>query len=114
MIAEKALNVVNTEVVVPAPKQTKLLGVTVKGVGIVTSVSVELFDCFALIEDASGKEHHAFLADLKKDNVIFPAEPQPYRKVTRRIGYGLWSDMYDLQTVPFSDLTHVDETEMAA
>lgn len=96
------------------PKQAKLLGATVRGVGVVTSVSVELPWCFALVEDGSGREHHVFLADLGKDNVTFPAEPQPYHKVTRRIGFGLWGEMYDLRAVPFCDLTHVDSLETAA
>ena len=89
MIAVSALNVVNPEVVIPAPKQTKLLGARVAGVGIVTSVSAELPWCFALVSDAEGHEHHVFIADLKKDNVTFPAEPQAYREVKRRGGYGL-------------------------
>ncbi len=76
IIAEKTLS----HAEVKAPKQTKVLGATVKGVGLITAVSAELFDCFALIEDASGKEHHAFLADLKKDQLIYPAEPMPYRE----------------------------------
>lgn len=89
-----------------APKQTKLLGATVKGIGLITVVSAELPDCFALIEDARGKEHHCFIADLKKDQLIFPAEPMPYREVRRRIGYGLWADMLELELVKLSDLTH--------
>jgi hypothetical protein len=106
IVAPQALNVVKPEVVVPAPKQTKVLGATVKGVGLITAVSAKLFDCFALIEDASGKEHHAFLADLKKEQLIFPTEPMPYRAVRRRVGYGLWADMLELELVELSDLTH--------
>ncbi len=102
MIAEKTLS----QAELKPPKQTKVLGATVKGIGLITSVSAELFDCFALIEDASGKEHHAFLADLKKDQLIYPVEQMPYREVRRRIGYGLWSDMLELELVELSDLTH--------
>jgi hypothetical protein len=96
MIAESALNVVNTEVVVPAPKQTKLLGATVKGLGVIVCVSQSLKWGYAIIEDASGKNHHAFLADLKKDQLEFPSEPQPYRLCTMRVGYGLWDEVYSL------------------
>jgi len=102
MIAEKTL----TPAEVKAPKQTKVLGATVKGVGLITAVSAELPWCFALVEDASGKEHHRFLADLKRDMLIYPAEPMPYREVRRRIGYGLWADMLELELVELSDLTH--------
>ena len=114
MIAEKALNEVKTQVVVPAPKQTKLLGATVKGVGLITTVSAELPWCFVLIERPDGSEAHAFVADLRKDMLTFPAEPQEYVKMTRRVGFGLWSDVYQLKTVVFSDLTHVDTQERAA
>ncbi len=96
------------------PKQTKLLGATVAGVGVVTSVSVELPWCFVLIERPDGSEAHAFVADLTKDMLTFPAEPQEYVKMTRRVGYGLFETVYQLKTVVFSDLTHVDETEKAA
>ena len=96
------------------PKQTKILGATLKGVGLITSVSAELPDCFALVEDPSGMEHHVFLSDLKKVNLIYPAEPMPYREVKRRIGYGLWADMLELTLVEYSDLTHVDHLEAAA
>jgi uncharacterized protein YfeS len=88
MIAESALNVVKTEVV--APKQVKLLGAVVKGVGVITTVSVANVWRWALIERVDGTEAHVFLADLKKDQVTFPTEQQPYREVTRRIGYGLY------------------------
>lgn len=103
-----------TQAEVPAPKQTKLLGATVAGVGVVTSVSAELPWCFALVERPDGSEAHVFIADLTKDNVTFPAEAQPYREVTRRIGYGLWSTMLEVTSVQFSDLTHVDTQERAA
>jgi hypothetical protein len=77
MLAEKALNVVNPEVVAPKPpKQTKLLGATVNGVGVIVCVSQSLKWGYAIIEDVAGKNHHAFLADLKKDQLEFPAEPQ--------------------------------------
>ncbi len=110
IIPEKTLS----QAEVKPPKQTKLLGAAVAGVGIVTSVAVELPWCFALVTDPSGNEHHVFVADLKKDNVTFPAEPQPYRKVNRRVGFGLWNEMFELESVQFSDLTHVDTEERAA
>jgi hypothetical protein len=80
------------------PKQAKLLGATVQGVGTITSVSAILFDCFVLIEDETGREHHRFVKDLKKDEVTLPAEPQPFHTYNRRIGYGLWSEMMCLES----------------
>ena len=96
------------------PKQTKVLGATLKHIGLIVSVSAELPDCFALVEDANGMEHHVFLADLKKAELIYPTEPMPYREVRRRIGYGLWADMLELELVEITDLTHVDALEARA
>ncbi len=72
------------------PKQTKLLGATIAGVGLITTVSVQRQWCWVLIERPNGSEAHAFVADLKRDQLTFPAEPQAYREVNRRVGYGLW------------------------
>lgn len=83
---------------VKRPKQAKLLGATVQGVGTITSVSAELPWCFVLIEDQTGREHHRFVADLRKDEVMFPAEPQPFHTYNRRIGYGLWNEMICLES----------------
>ncbi len=107
MLAESALNEVNPQVVVPAPKQTKLLGATVKGIGLITTVSVQNVWRWALIERPDGSEAHVFLADLKRDMLVMPAEPMPYREVRgRRVGYGLFEDCYELELVQLPDLTH--------
>ena len=86
MIANSRLAV--TEVA-PAPKQTKLLGATVAGIATITTVSAELPWCFVLIERPDGSEAYAFVADLSKDMLTFPAEPPECVKMTRRVGYGL-------------------------
>lgn len=96
------------------PKQTKLLGAVVKDVGLITTVSAELPWCFVLIERPDGSEAHAFVADLRKDMLTFPAEPQEYVKMTRRVGYGLFETVLQLKTVEFSDLTHVSADELEA
>ena len=115
MIANSVFNVVNPEVVIPArPKQCKLLGAKVKlehVEGVCTTVGQQNVWPWCLIEDASGREHHAFIRDLKRENIEFPDEAQPYKAVTRRIGYGLIEDCYSLLTVPFSDLTHAEPEE---
>lgn len=115
MIANSALNVVNSQVVIP--RQCKLLGARVKleaVEGICTTVGQQNVWPWCLIEDAAGREHHVFIRDLKRERIEFPAEAQPYREVKRRIGYGLIEDCYELLSVPFSDLTHADEYERAA
>ena len=106
---------VNPQVVVPQPpKQTKLLGATVKGVGVITTVGVQNIWRWALVERPDGTEAHVFVSDLTKDMLEFLAEPQAYRAVTRRIGYGLIEECWELVSVPFSDLTHVSREEAAA
>ena len=82
-----------------APKQAKFLGATVKGLGVVTTVSSPLFSCYALIEDEAGREHHRYLADLKRDEVELPVELQPYRTLTRRVGIGTWDEVLELEPV---------------
>ncbi len=86
------------------PKQAKLLGATVKGLGVVTTVSSILFSCYALIEDEAGREHHRYLADLKRDEVELPAVPQPYRTLTRRVGIGTWDEVLELEPVLVNSL----------
>ncbi len=78
------------------PKQTKLLGATVHGVGVVVAVSSTLAYCYALIEDAAGVTHHRFLADMKRDEVAFPADPQPFVTRVERIGCGVWDEVHCL------------------
>jgi hypothetical protein len=78
------------------PKQCRLLGATVRGLGLVVAVSSTLAYCYALIEDAGGVTHHRFLADLKRDEVVFPAELQLYVTRTERVGYGVWDEVHSL------------------
>jgi hypothetical protein len=78
------------------PKQTKLLGATVRGLGLVVAVSSTLFSCYALIEDAEGITHRRFLADLKRDEIVFPATAQAYTTGTQRVGYGTWDEVHSL------------------
>lgn len=78
------------------PKQTKLLGATVRGVGVVVAISSCLTYGYGLIEDAAGVTHHRFLADLKQDEVVFPPAAQPFKTSTQRVGYGLWDEVHSL------------------
>lgn len=105
MIAVSTPVAVSPKVVAP-PKQTKLLGATLKGVGLITTVGVQNVWRWALVERPDGSEAHVFIADLKRDQLVMPAEPMPYREVRRRVGVGLWDDCYELELVELSDLTH--------
>ena len=80
------------------PRQVKLLGATVDGLGTVVAVSQRLTWGYALVEDQAGKTHHRFLSDLRRDQVTFPAEQQPYRAATERIGIGTWDEVFSLVT----------------
>lgn len=91
-------NPIQADIKETSPRQIKLLGAVVQGVGTITSVSAILFDCFVLIEDETGREHHRFVKDLKKDEVTFPVEPLPFYTYNRRIGYGLFEKMHDLES----------------
>lgn len=82
-----------------ALKQTKLLGATVRGLGVIAAVSQRLKWAYVLVEGADRVTRHVFLADLTRDLVIYPAEPQPYRAVTERISVGTWDEVYSLLPV---------------
>ncbi len=79
-----------------APKQTKLLGATVKGLGVVVAVSSSLHFGYAIVEGADRVNHRVALADMKRDEVVFPAAPQPYRTQTERVGVGTWDEVHAL------------------
>jgi hypothetical protein len=80
----------------PRPKQCKLLGANVRDLGTVVAVSQRLTWGYALVEGADRVTRHVFLADLRRDMVTYPAEPQPYRAATERVGIGLWDEVYSL------------------
>ena len=83
-----------------APKQTKLLGATVHGLGLVTAVSSTLAYCYALIEGADRVRRLVPLTDLVRDNVTFPAQPQPYYTAIERVAYDTWDEVHALITAP--------------
>lgn len=76
------------------PRQAKLLGATIKGLGVVTAVSAHPGSVYALIKDADGHEHHRFVSSLKRHEVVF-APPQPFKRTTRRVGYGVWDELLE-------------------
>ncbi len=79
------------------PRQCKLLGATVKGFGLVIAVEANLHpNSYALLEGADRVSRRVLLADLKRDEVTFPAEPQPYVTRTERVDYGVWDEVHSL------------------
>lgn len=85
----------------PVPKQCKLLGATVRDVGVVTAVEANLHpNSYAVLETAAGVSRRILIADLSRDDVTFPEEPQPYVKRTERVDYGVWDEVYALAPAP--------------
>ncbi len=79
-----------------APKQCKLLGATVKGLGLVVAVSSTLTYGYAIVEGADWVNHRVALSELKRDEIAFPATPQAYTTGTQRVGYGTWDEVHSL------------------
>ncbi len=73
------------------PKQCRLLGATVKGVGVIVAVSTTLQFGYAVLESADRVNRRVALADLERDEVVFPLEVPPYRTQTERVAYGTWT-----------------------
>ncbi len=73
------------------PKQTRLLGATVRRLGVIVAVSSTLHFGYAIVEGADRVNHRVALRELKREAVVFPAAPQPYRTQVERVGYDLWS-----------------------
>lgn len=80
----------------PAPRQTKLLGATVYGLGTLTAVSSTLPYCYAVVEGSDGTRQVVPLADLRRDEVTFPVSPQPFYTAVERVSYGTWDEVHAL------------------
>jgi hypothetical protein len=79
-----------------APKQTRLLGATVRGLGVIVAVSSTLHFGYAIVEAEGRVNHRVALRDLRRDDVEFPLEPQPYRTQTERVAVGTWDEVHSL------------------
>ncbi len=79
-----------------APKQTKLLGATVRGLGLVVAVSSTLTYGYAIVEGADRVNHRVALSALKRSEVVFPAGPQPFTTRVERVDYGTWDEVHSL------------------
>lgn len=82
------------------PKQTKLLGATVRGLGLVVAVSSTLTFGYAIVEGTDRVNRRVAFSELRRDEVVFPVEPQPYRTQTERVAYGVWDEVHSLVPVP--------------
>ncbi len=78
------------------PKQTRLLGATVRGLGVIVAVSSSLHFGYAIVEGEGRVNHRVALRELKREAVVFPAAPQPYRTQVERVGVGTWDEVYSL------------------
>jgi hypothetical protein len=78
------------------PKQTRLLGATVRGLGLVVAVSSTLTYGYAIVEGTDRVNHRVAFRNLKRDDVEFPLEPQPYRTQVERVGVGTWDEVHSL------------------
>ena len=78
------------------PRQCKLLGATVKGLGVVVAVSSTLPFCYAVVESANKSTQLVRISSLKRDEVVYPSEMQPFEIRTERVAYGVWDEVYSL------------------
>lgn len=85
----------------PRPKQCKLLGARVHGLGLVVSVEANLHpNSYAVLEGADRVNRRVLLRDLKRSEVTFPALPQPYTTGLERVDYGVWDEVHSLIPAP--------------
>lgn len=78
------------------PRQCKLLGATVRGLGLVVAVSSTLPFCYAVIKGADKSTPLVRIASLKREEVVFPAVAQPYEMSMQRVAYGVWGEVHSL------------------
>lgn len=91
-------NTANT--LIEAPKQTKLLGAHVRDLGVIVAVSTTLTFGYAILEGADRVNHRVAFVDLKRDDVAFAPEPQPFVTHVERVGYGVWDEVFSLAPAP--------------
>jgi hypothetical protein len=93
-IATSAEGILNG--VTPRPKQCKLLGATVRGLGTIVAVSSTLTYGYAIVEGADRVNHRVPFTALKHSEVEFPLEPQPFVTRIERVSYGTWDEVHSL------------------
>ena len=78
------------------PRQCKLLGATVRGLGIVRAVSTTLTHGYTIVESEGKVNRRVALCDLKRDEVQFPAQPYAFTTQVERVDYGVWDEVHAL------------------
>ena len=78
------------------PRQTRLLGATVRGLGLITAVSTTLTFGYAVVESADRVSSRVAIRDLKRDEVVFPAQPYAFTTQVERVDYGIWDEVHSL------------------
>lgn len=79
-----------------APKQCKLLGATVRGLGVVVAVSSTLTYGYAIVESEDRVNRRVPFRNLKRSEVEFPAAAQSYHTQVERVDYGVWDEVHSL------------------
>lgn len=80
-----------------APKQTRLLGATVRDLGTVVAVTAHLHFGFAIVRDAVGAEHRLYFRDIKTlDGLTLAPSVPEYITHTDRVGYGTWLELHEV------------------
>ena len=82
------------------PKQCKLLGATVRDLGVVVAVSTTLAYAYAIIEGEDRVNRRVPFTALKRDDVELPGTVQPYVTQVERVGVGTWDKVHALVPVP--------------
>ena len=67
-----------------------------RGLGLVVAVSSTLTYGYAIVEGADRVNHRVAFSDLKRDEVVFPAQPQPFTTRVERVSYGTWDEVHSL------------------
>lgn len=78
------------------PKQCRLLGATVKGLGLIVAVTTTLPFGYAVVEGDDKATRLVRFTALQREDVMFPLEPQPYTVGTERVAFNMWDEVYSL------------------
>jgi hypothetical protein len=79
------------------PRQVKLLGATVAGLGTVVAVTTHLHCGFAIVRDASNAEHRLYFRDIKTlDGLTLAPSVPEYITHADRVGYGTWLELHEV------------------
>ena len=98
------------------PRQVKLLGATVEGLGVVVAVTTHLHCGFAIVRDALGAEHRLYFRDVRTlDGLTLAPSIPEYITHTDRVAYNTWLELHEVvgQTT-LSSVSALVETRMAA